>query len=244
MGLAAGFVPAAHGAGIFRCWIDALRKLVVVEPPPPKPPPTSKWKWERPTAVEETKPVETSWFPPLWKREPEWDRKVTQPGKNGEFTGAGKLKSRQKSQLETFEEYAAEGKWSDLRRDHFDWWMFPIDEPSSREREWTVFAEDIAELKSDPEFMTRYRRGQELLARSWGWDLKNARPISPREKGQHWDRWPVRLYKAAKSAKLFGCDDYFESWKKFARGPIESGENFTYAGFDLAWLFEPPQVEP
>ncbi|MEI6309662.1 MAG: hypothetical protein WCP58_08485 [bacterium] len=48
----------------------------------------------------------------------------------------------------------------------------------------------------------------------------------------------MRLYKAARSVKLFGYQDLFESLRKYARELIGQGEPFSYAGHDLSGLFE------
>jgi hypothetical protein len=53
---------------------------------------------------------------------------------------------------------------------------------------------------------------------------------------QCWQHWPIRLYKATKSVKLFGCNAEFESLRKFGRARIDRGEKMHYLR-DLSWLF-------
>jgi len=46
------------------------------------------------------------------------------------FVGIDELKRKQAEQLAAFERWAARGDWQAIHCDHFDWWMFPIDEAS------------------------------------------------------------------------------------------------------------------
>ena len=63
------------------------------------------------------------------------------------FVGVDEIKRRQKEQLAQFEEWASQGHWDLFHENHFDWWMFPIDEPSNRYGEaWTVYEGEIVEL--------------------------------------------------------------------------------------------------
>lgn len=134
-----------------------------------------------------------------------------------EFVGLDRIRSRQKEQLVLFERWASKNQWSNFHSGHYDWWMFPIDEPSSYGYAWTVYEGDIAELKRDREYITGYLRGAELLALSWGWDLSKREYVLDPKPDQKWQHWPIRLYKASKSLKLFGFNTYFESMSLLAR---------------------------
>lgn len=153
------------------------------------------------------------------------------------FVGIPRLKATHANQVAEFERWAAAGDWERFHASHYDWWAFPIKRRSAYGLAWSVFEGDIAELNEDPEFVRRYRRGEELLAASWGWDLYRADALPNPTAGQSWHNWPVRLFKAAQSAQLFGHEDVFLSLKKYALILMDEGEVFEYGGRDLSWLF-------
>jgi hypothetical protein len=152
------------------------------------------------------------------------------------FVGLQGIKDKQRQQLEKFQQAAASGNWMAIHNDHYDWWMFPIDEQSMYGLAWTVYDGDIEELKRDPEYLARYLLGVELLARSWGWDLRQACYLPDPQPGQCWQDWPIRLYKAAKSVKLFGFQAEFASLKKLGQDLMSKGEKLYYHR-DRSWLF-------
>jgi hypothetical protein len=156
--------------------------------------------------------------------------------KDPRFVGIAGLKREQAKQLADFERWAARGDWQAIHKGHYDWWMFPIDESSQHGDAYTVYPGDIAELKQDPEYVRSYLRGVELLALAWGWDLAKRQYVPNPQPGQAWSRWPIRLYKAARSLQLFGYTDEFESLKIFALKLIDTGEPFQFGG-DLSKLF-------
>lgn len=154
------------------------------------------------------------------------------------FVGVRAIVERQRQQLEAFERAAADRDWMAIHGDHYDWWMFPIDDPSAYGFAWTVYEGDVAELKQDAAFVRRYLRGVELLAQSWGWDLARAGYLpEPHDAGQAWQHWPIRLFKAAKSVKLFGFEREFQSLRTLAQRLMAGGEQMYYRR-DLSWLFE------
>ncbi len=155
-----------------------------------------------------------------------------------EFVGLQVIKNDQEEQLRLFEEWASKGQWKNFHESHYDWWTFPIDEKSSHEYKYTVYEGDVAELKKDAEYIRRYLRGVELLALSWGWDLSERNYIENPKPDQKWHNWPIRLYKAAKSLKLFGFDEQFESLRMLAQDLVSKGRDMTYDGRDLSSLFE------
>jgi hypothetical protein len=152
------------------------------------------------------------------------------------FVGIQALKDKQRQQLAIFQQAASHGDWMAIHHDHYDWWMFPIDEPSSYGVAWTVYEGDIDELKRDADYVTRYLLGVDLLAKSWGWDLRQARYLPHPEPGQCWQNWPIRLYKAAKSVKLFGYGAEFKSLSALGQDLMTKGEKMYYLR-DLSWLF-------
>jgi hypothetical protein len=153
------------------------------------------------------------------------------------FVGLAELKRKQAETLARFETRAASGDWNAIHRDHYDWWMFPIDEASQHGAAYVVYAGDIADLKDDPIFVRNYLRGVELLALAWGWNLAERQPVAPPQPGQAWSNWPIRLYKAARSLQLFGFTDAFESLRTFALELLGRGVSLRYGKDDLAALF-------
>jgi hypothetical protein len=152
------------------------------------------------------------------------------------FVGIQALKDKQRQQLQKFQQAAACGDWMAIHEDHYDWWMFPIDERSMHGLAWTVYEGEVGELRRDGDYLDRYLLGVELLARSWGWDLRQVCYLLEPQPGQCWQNWPIRLYKAAKSVKLFGFGAELESMKKLGQDLINKGEKMYYQR-DLSWLF-------
>ena len=144
------------------------------------------------------------------------------------FKGIDAVKQKQKEQLTQFEAWAAQGRWGDFHHNHYDWWMFPVDEKTrSYGLAWTVYEGDIARLKQDADYIQNYMEGVRLLALSWGWDLAR-RITSPTPcRSKSWHKWPVRLYKSfhqvAESVRLRYTE--FASLKKYATDLMKRGED-------------------
>ena len=119
--------------------------------------------------------------------------------KASNFIGIESLKDELKKQLKLFKKWASKGIWAYFHSSHYDWWMFPIDEPSSFGYTFTVYEGDIIELKKDSTYIENYLCGAKLLALSWGWDLEKREHIQHPTADQKWQHWPIRLYKASKS---------------------------------------------
>jgi hypothetical protein len=153
------------------------------------------------------------------------------------FKGMPAIKDKQRETLEMFQEAATRSAWMEIHQQHYDWWMFPIDEPSAHGVAWTVYEGDVAELKADSEYMERYLLGVELLAAAWGWDLQQGCPLREPQPDQCWQRWPIRLYKAARSVQLFGFNKEFASLRSLGQELIRRGESMYYRR-DLSGLFQ------
>ena len=125
------------------------------------------------------------------------------------------MKQVQLEQLETFRRKAEAGEWAEIHRDHFDWYMFPIEDGS--QSEYNVREEDVAELIADPEWRARYHESVALVAAAWGWDVERAAPIPSPKPGQEWTDWDVRLAKIIRSLWLFGQGQDMASMQAFAR---------------------------
>lgn len=153
------------------------------------------------------------------------------------FVGLKRLKEKHKEQLVAFENWANTGNWLSFHEAHFDWWMFPIDQPSRLGLTYTLNQMDIDNLKKDPEFMKNYLRGVELLLRSWGWDLQEKALIQTPQEHQSWHNWPIRLSKCAQSLELFGCTEEYQSVVAYGRYLLSQGTDFTFRNKDLSERF-------
>ncbi|WP_187262157.1 hypothetical protein [Pontibacter beigongshangensis] len=153
------------------------------------------------------------------------------------FAGIAALKIKQAEQLEQFEQWATARTWNRFHNTHYDWWMFPVEKPSSHGYTWTVMKEEVQQLKQDPEYIENYLRGVELLMLAWGWNLQAEELINNTDPSQTWHNWPIRLHKCASSLLLFGFHKEFNSVKKYAQHLIKKGEDFNYNGRDLSELF-------
>lgn len=156
---------------------------------------------------------------------------------NPEFVGVDGIKEKHVWQLALFEEWVEGDTWQEIHTAHYDWWMFPIDAPSSYGYAWTVYDGEVAELKRDELFVRGYLRGAEILALSWGWDLAARAPVIEPHSAQRWQDWPVRLFKCATSLRLFGFPEQFDSLKAYAAGLIREGTPFSFRGRDLSGIF-------
>lgn len=154
-----------------------------------------------------------------------------------EFVGIEELIDRHREQVASFEAWANNHQWNQFHDSHYDWWAFPIDKPSSHGYAWTVYDGEVAQLRSQKPFVNRYLLGVELVAASWGWDVRRRKSINEPREEQHWNDWPVRLYKAAQSTKLFGFHDFHLSLKDYAKRLIRSGESMVFRGDDLSEYF-------
>lgn len=132
-------------------------------------------------------------------------------------TKAEVVKQKQAWQLNQFEEWAATNQWGKIHSAHYDWWMFPVNYLSRQKGStYQVSQSDVEQLKRDPEFMKNYRRGVELEARAWGWEVYDKKPVENPTSDQKWQNWSVRLGKMADSLRLFKEDGLFESMKQYA----------------------------
>lgn len=162
--------------------------------------------------------------------------------KDPHFVGLKQLKRKQADQLALFEDWAAARTWSQFHKSHYDWWVAPLGSPSKHGCAYTVYEDDIADLKADAEFARRHLRGIELVALSWGWSLAEAAEVPSPAKTQRWHNWPIRLFKCATSLAEFGYQREFESLQTYGRQLLAAGWEFEY-GRDLSWLFTHEIVE-
>jgi len=155
-----------------------------------------------------------------------------------DFVGLKALKEKQASQLALFEVWAKSHDWMQFHSSHYDWWMFPFSKPSQFGFAYVVCESEIRELKQDPDFVSNYLRGVELLLLSWGWDLQKECVITEPDHNQSWHNWPIRLYKCAVSLQEFGYTAEFNSVRSYARLLLKQGVSFEYNGKDLSTIFD------
>jgi tRNA A-37 threonylcarbamoyl transferase component Bud32 len=145
--------------------------------------------------------------------------------RNPEFVGISQMKRNlldmkgyNHGSLNKFKDWAYNSEWHkfDHINHEYDWWMFPINLPSSKGFKYTVYESDIQELLQDSSYVADYVLGVKLMIKSWGWNIKKGEMYSELEEGQGWKNWDVRLRKVALSLKLFRKKELFEDLKKFA----------------------------
>jgi len=154
-----------------------------------------------------------------------------------EFVGLENLVSKNEEQVKQFVRWAEQKDWEAFHNNHYDWWMFPIDQPSRLGFAYTVYENEILNLKLNPQFIENLKLGTKLLLLSWGWDLEKEARISNPYPFQIWQNWPIRLYKCAQCLQLFGLEKELQSVKKFGKLLLMEQNNFTFRGKDLSDLF-------
>lgn len=155
-------------------------------------------------------------------------------GQEPDFVGISTLISKQRDQLQKFEDWKAAERTDAFSLNHFDWWMFPIDRRSQGQGgKYTVHKPQVEALQRRPVFMKQYRRGVELLLWSWGWDLEQRKPIE----GLSFDGHLVRLGKVLDSLYLFGEKNLFDSVQEFARGAVHPGSLTGQLAYLRPWIW-------
>jgi len=156
---------------------------------------------------------------------------------NEEFIGTEALKDKHTRQIVQFEKWAIESNWIAFHSNHYDWWTYPINRRSAYGDLYKLTSLAIDELKADEDFIHLHRRGIQLGALAWGWDILLSKYINNPGPSQCWSNWPVRLNKMGQSAKLFGLTDLFTSLCIFATDLKRKGESFDYCGKDMYSFF-------
>jgi hypothetical protein len=106
-----------------------------------------------------------------------------------DFIGVSEMKKMHCAQITKFEEWSQRG-YEEFHYNHYDWWAFPIDQPSSFGFKYMVLSDDIDELKKDTAFMARFKRGLDLIFESWGWSLSQS-CVLPWYSISQYQRWQV-----------------------------------------------------
>eukprot|EP01059_Diplonema_ambulator_P015364 TRINITY_DN26493_c0_g1_i1.p1 TRINITY_DN26493_c0_g1~~TRINITY_DN26493_c0_g1_i1.p1 ORF type:complete len:213 (+),score=25.63 TRINITY_DN26493_c0_g1_i1:60-641(+) len=145
------------------------------------------------------------------------------------FVGLGEVKRQQAKTLEDFRKWVNDGDFGTLHSSHFDWWMFPIDERSSRGAAYILSPADAQRVATDAAFISDIREGVRLLLFSWGWDITTASPIPHPAPSQRWTGYSVRLFKAGRCMQTLNQPDYFAALLKFARYHHHQGDKLVFS---------------
>jgi hypothetical protein len=124
------------------------------------------------------------------------------------------MKNVQARQLAVFRKHANNNDWDEIHHDHYDWFMFPIEDGS--QSQYNVLSDDVKELLNDETWHAGYKEAVILVAKAWGWDVEKQAPVEPKHENMGWTGWDVRLAKIIRSLWIFGQDDFKESMQKFA----------------------------
>ncbi len=70
-----------------------------------------------------------------------------------EFIGLSALLDAHGRQVQDFERWATQGEWRQFHTRHYDWWAFPIGQPSrSHGHRYAVPWEEVQQLRDDQAF--------------------------------------------------------------------------------------------
>jgi hypothetical protein len=152
---------------------------------------------------------------------------------HADFIGVETLIQENAKQLLQFRTFAENHDWHSFHSNHYDWWAFPIGSPSSFGYRYSVSKESVEVLKQSSQFLSNLSELAELLLLSWGWDCAKNENLANPDPGQAWAHWPIRLYKAWRSAQIFGLVQQESSLKAYAIYLRENGHSFDYRGRDL-----------
>ena len=161
---------------------------------------------------------------------------------HADFVGCAEIVRRQGETLGGFRAASEAHDWATIHNGHYDWWMFPIDQPSSHGYAWTVYSGDIDQLIGTPGFLADYLEGARILLLSWGWDLETRRFIDDPDPDQDWQDWPIRLEKCGRSLWLFaqqgaeGAARAYGSVREYATVLVARGISMRYRDRDC-WHF-------
>jgi len=134
----------------------------------------------------------------------------------------------QQKQLNKFRNWASRNSWEKIHHDHYDWYMFPIEDGS--QYQYNVLEEDVKELLADSTWLAGFKEAVQLVAKAWGWDIDASMPIEG--EGMGWTGWDVRLAKVIRSLWIFGLEDYKESMQKYAWKVSPGGLSYGYICLD------------
>jgi hypothetical protein len=142
---------------------------------------------------------------------------LSRDGDRSQFIGIPALLVKHSAQVNLFQAWAKTGQWEQFHINHYDWWAFPINRPSSHGFKYTLGEPEIDQLKANPDFMAKHRLGAQLMLLSWGWEWQTHQPVPNPDPGQAWAHWPIRLEKCTLSMELFGHHEIAASCNGYAK---------------------------
>lgn len=154
-----------------------------------------------------------------------------------DFVGCEQIVRQQGETLRMFRDAEATGEWSRIHHAHYDWWMFPIDQPSSYGYAYTVGPAEVAELRGTAGFITDYLEGVRILLLAWGWDLDRGSFLDQPGQDQVWQHWPIRLVKCGRSLRLFDEHSAYASVRDYALNLVSNEVPMLYRGRDCGDFF-------
>jgi hypothetical protein len=145
--------------------------------------------------------------PPKWHK---CDSSKCAPDGDRDIPGFLRLQSEY---LDIFRKGCIDRTWTSIHNRHFDWWQFPIDDGSRQE--FNLKSEShVDSLRSNADWLSRYRESVSLVAKAWGWNVETSSLLD--NEGGYWDKKDVRLAKIIRSLWLFEQADYLSSMQVFA----------------------------
>jgi len=166
------------------------------------------------------------------------------------YGGDDLIKDEQRIERMNHEDLVSSGSWDRIHSDHYDWWAYPIDRGSTAYGEtFNVAGEPLKRLRRDPEFLASLAREIEIQALALGWSLYDANFLEQIdwEKGQDWRKaYPIRLWKATRSAQIFGLEEEFESMLMLQRSLKDAGVKFNNVDYwnDPGTINDVPSLGP
>ncbi|MGI9197250.1 MAG: opioid growth factor receptor-related protein [Candidatus Nanopelagicales bacterium] len=161
---------------------------------------------------------------------------------HADFVGCPEIVRRQAETLALFRAAAGAQDWASIHDGHYDWWMFPIDQPSSHGYAWTVYPDEIDDLAATAGFLDDYLDGARILLLSWGWEVASRRLVDDPAPDQDWQDWPIRLEKCGRSLWLFSqqglaaAGEAYGSVREYATLLMARGVNMHYRDRNV-WHF-------
>lgn len=128
------------------------------------------------------------------------------------------FKKLQSKQLSQFKKWEKENLWHKFHQTHYDWWTFPSDRSSHKHGDkFKLSYPEIKSLAQDKDFMKKYTDSVDLVAKSWGWNRAEEKPLVKKHHYQKWNKKDVRLGKMIHSSLLLNDTGIFSSLQKFIK---------------------------
>lgn len=74
-------------------------------------------------------------------------------------------------QNKEFVRWDATNNYYRFHHSHYDWWAFPINQPSSHGDKYQIMDKDIEMFKEKPQFINALKSNAILVCKAWGYNL-------------------------------------------------------------------------